>query len=68
MNLILRTNDLAVRAAFFRLAPRWRLVNPEVVPRESHVLAIDLLTPVNDHWLKGAHNWIALGDTARHFQ
>ncbi len=68
MNLILRTDDPTMRAAFFRLAPRWRLIDPERSARESYVLAIDLRGPVDDAWLVGSRGWIALGETPRHFQ
>jgi DNA-binding winged helix-turn-helix (wHTH) protein len=68
VNLILRTDDPAMRAAFFRLAPRWRLIDPEASARESYVLAIDLRGPVDDAWLVGSRGWIALGETPRHFQ
>lgn len=67
MNLILRTNDAAMRTAFFRLAPRWRMTDPELSVGESHVLVVDLRTPVQDKWLNPGRGWIALGETSRHF-
>lgn len=28
VNLVLRTDDLAIRAAFFRIEPRWSIIDP----------------------------------------
>lgn len=68
MNLTLQTDDPAMRAAFFRLAPRWRMIEPCIDARESYVLVVDLRAPIEDARLVGVRSWIALGNSPRHFR
>lgn len=67
-NLVLRTDDLAMRAAFFRIEPRWSIIDPGAPARELYVMGVDLRGTVSEAWFAGVRGWIALGDAPRHYQ